>query len=188
MKRRNELLRRTGRKQQSNQPRRSKRAAPRTAEELFDKPKRFQDRWIRTAHVVSKMRSDHVSLQRASREYRLDPRTVLRLGGSALRKAANGRYAARASDRLLRVVVIPAEQGLTEIPTRDSRQASELGRYSEAVHKYLETGDASTLEQFRDKFVVDVNGNQISLMTEPAQLERFGQGGLSYESFYARSA
>jgi hypothetical protein len=163
-------------------------AAPRTAEEFFAQSRRFQDRWIRVTHAVSKMRSDRISLHRAAREYGLSPQTVRRLAGPALRKGSNGRYAAKRSDRLLRVVVIPSEQGLIEVATRDSRQASELGRYSEAVHKYLETGDASALQQFAGKYVLDLNGNQIALMTEPAQLDRFGGPEFSYESFYARSA
>jgi hypothetical protein len=162
--------------------------APRTAQQFFSMSKQAQDRWIRINHAVTKMRSDHVSLQEASREYGLGRQTVIRLAGSALRKRPNGRYAAKANDKLLRVVIIPAEQGLTEVPTRDSRQASELGRYSEAVHKYLETGDASALQQFAGKDVLDLNGNQIALMTEPGQLDRFGGPEFSYESFYARSA
>jgi hypothetical protein len=169
------------RKRRNNNP-------PRTAEEFFAKSKRFQERWIRVTRAVSKMKSDDTSLRRASHEYGLDPRFVARSARSALRKRRNGRYAARAVDTLLRVVVIPTEQGLTEVPTRDSRQATELSRYSQAVQTYLETGDSAALQQFAGKDVLDIKGKRILLMTDPAQLNRFGGAGLSYESFYARSA
>jgi hypothetical protein len=163
--------------------------APRTAEEFFAKPKRFQDRWIRTTHVVSKMRSDHVSLRKASREYGLAPQTVTRWAGSALRKRPNGRYAAKAMDELLRVLVIPQPGSkLRETAFRDSRQASESLRYLNAVQKYFDTGDASGIQEFVGKYVVDINGEQILLLTDLAELAPFGGAGFSYESFYARSA
>ena len=158
---------------------------PRTAAEFFALSQRQQDRWIRKTGAISEMRKEKLSRAQAAKRYRLAPDSLPK---SALRKGRNGRYAVKSRDSLLRVVVIPAEQGLTEIPTRDSRQASELGRYSEAVHKYLETGDASALQQFTGRSVVNINGKQISLMTEPAQLDRFGAPEFSYESFYARSA
>jgi hypothetical protein len=158
---------------------------PRTAEEFFALSRREQDRWIRKTSAITEMRKERVSRTEAAKRYRLDPNSLPK---SAVRKRQNGRYAVRARDTLLRVVVIPSEQGLAEVATRDSRQASELGRYSEAVHKYLETGDASALKQFTGRFVVDINGKQIFLMTDPAQLDRFGGPEFSYESFYARSA
>jgi hypothetical protein len=160
-------------------------AAPRTAEEFFALSPRDQDRWIRKTSAITEMRKEKVSRTEAAKRYRLDPNSLPK---SALRKRRNGRYAVRARDTLLRVVVIPSEQGLAEVATRDSRQASELGRYSEAVHKYLETGDASAIQQFAGKYVLDLNGKQIWLMTEPTQLDRFGGPEFSYESFYARSA
>src|SRR6266849_2620817 len=88
---------------------------PRTAQEYFAKPEPYQDRWNRVVHVISKMRADGLSLSLASREFGVDPRTVLQLGGSAVRKRANGRYAAKTRDRLLRVLAIPNPGGLREV-------------------------------------------------------------------------
>jgi hypothetical protein len=80
-----------------------------------------------------------------------------------LRKRPSGRHAARPSDRFLRVLIIPDEQrnGLGEIATRDSRQASELSRYWQAVEKYRDTGNASELQQFSGKYIVDANGRRV---------------------------
>jgi hypothetical protein len=189
MKRQNRRTRRkTDKKRRLARADRIKPVAPRTAEEFFSKSKRFQDRWIRVTHAVSKMRSDHVSLKRASREYGLDPQTVRRLAKPALRKRPNGRYAAKAKDELLRVLVIPQPGKLREIAFRDSRQASEALKYLNAVQMYFDTGDPSGIQQFIGKYVVDINGERIPLLTDLAKLAPFGGVGFSYESFYARSA
>src|SRR5882724_6417989 len=86
-------------------------AVPKTIEEYRARSERFQDTWTRVTHVVTKMRADNVSLSEASREYGLNSRTVIRLGGSALRKRRNGQYVAKAADSRLRVLVILTDRG-----------------------------------------------------------------------------
>jgi len=133
------------------------------------------------------MRADGLSLRQASQEYGIDARTVVRLGGSALHKGSNGRYKSKASDRLLRVLVIPTANGLREVATRDSRQASQIAEYSNAVHKYLETGDDAALRKLRRKTVTDASGKRVRLITDLADLDRLGSAGvLSFESLYAK--
>lgn len=135
------------------------------------------------------MRTDGISLTQASREYGIDPRTVALLGFRALRKGANGRFKAKASDHLLRILVIPTPDGLQEVATRDSRQASQIAEYSNAVHKYLETGDDSSLKKFRGFRITDAKGSQVPLITNLDELDRLGSAGvLSFESLYARSS
>jgi hypothetical protein len=176
-----------GMKNRSRRPGKNKRIAPRTAKEFFAQPKPFQDRWNRATHVISKMRADGISLRRASREFGLDPRVVRRLAGPGLRKRINGRYAAKANDRLLRVLAIPTKQGTGEIALRDSRQATQLAEYWIAVHAYLQTGDASSIKKFRAKRITDANGKRVRLVTDLAELDRLGSAGvLSFESIYRR--
>jgi hypothetical protein len=135
------------------------------------------------------MRDDRVSLQQASREFGLVPRTVIRWSRSALRKGTNGQYVAKASDRLLRVLVIPRSEGLLEIGVPDSRQASQVGAYWSAVQKYLETGDSSGLREFKRSRITDANGTRVPLLTELSELDRLGSAGvLSFESLYAKAA
>jgi hypothetical protein len=166
-----------------------KQVAPRTADEYFSKSERFQDRWKRVTHVISKMRSEEVSLSEASREFDLDPRTVQRLAPSALRKLRTGRWEAKHFDRLLRVLVIPTRKGLREIGVRDSRQASQLAKCSTAVERYLQTGDASALREFRGKHIIDASGKRVPLLTDLRALDHLGSAGvLSFESLYARAA
>lgn len=128
-------------------------AIPKTSADFFAMSERAQYRWNLVAQVISKMKADEISLQKASRELGIAPGTVTRLGRDALRKNKRGRYEAKPTDTLLRVVVIPAGDGLREIGIRDSREASLVGKYWAAVQKYLETGDASGLQKLRRKTV-----------------------------------
>src|SRR6202021_4185453 len=153
-------------KRTQQHPRKSTARAPRTINQYRAKSERFQDIWNRVTHVVSKMRSNDVSLRQASREFGLAPQTVIRLAGSALRKRASGHYAARAHDSLLRVLVIPTTDGLLEIALRDSRQASQLGEYWAAVQRYLETGDATALRKISRKTITDASGKRFRLIKD----------------------
>lgn len=176
-------------KQRAGQSTRAPHTPPRSAREFFARPKQFQKTWNRVTHIISKMRADAVSLTQASREFGVDPRTVLRLGRSALRKRRNGRYAAKPKDTLLRVLAVPSPEGVREIAIRDSRQASRLGEYWAAVQKYLQTGNASAIEKFHGKRVTDASRRRIPLLTSLEDLDRLGlAGALSFESLYARVA
>jgi hypothetical protein len=150
--------------------------------------KQDQDLWSDIGQIVSEMR-DGASRRKASQKFARDPRIVQQLARPALRKLRNGRWAARSHDRLLRVLLIPTRKGLTEIGVRDSRQASLLGKYWTAVERYLQTGDASALREFRGRYIVDASGKRVSLLTNPREIDRLGSAGvLSFESLYARAA
>ncbi len=83
---------------------------------------------------------------------------------------------------------LPGRRGLREIALDDSREASFVGKYWDAVGLYLQTGDASGLREFRRKSVWDVKGERFELLTDLNELDRLGSPGvLSLESIYARS-
>jgi hypothetical protein len=135
------------------------------------------------------MRSEKISLTKASHDAGISPRTVTKWGNSALRKQKSGRYAVKASDNLLRLVTIPTLQGTREIAVRGSKQVSLLAEYWNALHWYLQTGNATRLKQFQGKHVTDASGADVSLPVDLAELNRLGSAGvLSFESLYARSA
>ena len=168
--------------------RRKKRVAPRNAQQYLNKPLRFQDLWNRVVSVISKLRSQGTSLQQTSREVGISPKTVLRYGGSALRKGTNGRYQTKKNDRLLRMLMVPTDQGPREIALRASGQASTLGEYWNAVHRYLATGDSSGIKKFEGRHVIDAEGKQVLLLTDLRELDRLGSAGsLSFESIYGRT-
>jgi len=140
--------------------------------------------------AVSKMRADAaLSLQRVAREVGLSPDRLRRLAGPAVRKGTNGRYAVTKHDQLLRVLVMPSADGVREIAVRDSRIASRMADYWNAVHRYLGRGDATALSAFKDASITDASGVVVPLLTDRAALDRLASAGvLSFESIYARSA
>lgn len=159
---------------------------PRTANEFFMKPKAFQETWKRVTRAVSMMRDDGVSLAKASREVEIGLEAIIRLGGSALQKRANGRYAAKPFDRLLRVLVIPISGELNEIATRDSREATKLSRYWIALHKYVDGSDTSAITSFKGQSITDTKGIKVPLLTNRAELNHLGSAGeFSFETIYA---
>ena len=158
---------------------------PNTARQYFSLSPKNQETWDSLGHVVSRMR-DGITLPKAAKEFGLDRNTVIRLGRSALRKQRNGRYAARKTDQLLRVVSVLTTEGKKEIATRDSRQASRVGGHWAAVQKFLQAGDDSALLKFGKKKIVDARRKRFVLLTDQKELERLGSAGvLKFESMYA---
>ena len=175
-------------------PKKRSQAAPgksklRSATQYFAQPRRRQEAQLKAARVITAMRTEAVSLTRAAREENVSPGTVRRNAGSALRKTPRGTYKARASDRMLRVLVIPTSEGLAEIATRDSRSATIVGEHWNAVNHYLESGDDSQLARLRDVTVIDAEGNAVPLLTDTEELDRLASVGmLSFQSLYARAS
>jgi len=148
-----------------------------------------QQRWNQTSHAISKMRREGVSLSQASREFKLDPRRVVRLAGPALRKRKSGRYVATPTDRRLRVVTIVDEKGPLNVATRDSREAQVLSDWWRAVGEYLRTGNEDVLRNLRRKTVVDASGKRIRLLLDPDMVRILDEAGLlNPESIYAHIA
>jgi hypothetical protein len=90
MRKQRQLRRSKKRKTSVKSPKKSFRP-PRTAEELFARPKQFQDLWDRAVQVPAEMRRLGLSLWRVSHKFRISPTTVLLLTGSAFTKK-RGRY------------------------------------------------------------------------------------------------
>ena len=184
----------SNRKKQNTKPnitqlKRAKPTVPRTAKQYSALSAEDQEQWNRVAHVIQKVRREKISVTQASKEFGVNRKKVIQLSGSALRKRKNGRYEAKPFDRLLRVLVIPSSDGLKEIAVRDSRTASKIAGYSDAVHRFLQTGDESKLRTFRRLRINDATGNPIKLLTDKQELIRLGSAGvLSFESLYARVA
>lgn len=140
----------------------------------------------KAGQVLTRMRGGG-SLTRASREIGVSPRTVERLAGSALQRGPSGRYVARGADRLAREVRLPAVDGLQDVTVRDSKQASLVGEYWNAVHAHAEKGDSSGLRRFEGMDVIAADGTRVPFLVDTAVLDELGNAGvLSFESIYAR--
>lgn len=158
---------------------------PNTARQYFLLSPKNQEIWNSIGHVISKVR-EGMTLPKAAKEFGLSPKTVIALGRSALRKQKSGRYVAKKTDQLLRVVNVLTTQGRIEIATRDSHQASVVGGHWAALQRFLQTGDDSPLQTFKNKKVVDAKGRRHLLLTDLNELDRLGRAGvLRFESIYA---
>lgn len=153
----------------------------------FDKlPRRSKLAIENVAHVVTRMR-DGVSLKRAAAEYGVDPRTVVKLGGSALRKTGTGRYAAKASDNLFRPLLVPVHGGRIEVGVRSSRAATAISDRQNAQRRFAASGDDTELRALARSKILDAEGREVPFLTDLDELERQGDlGMLSFESIYAR--
>lgn len=162
---------------------------PQTAKQFFAMSKQAQEEWEKVANVISEARATGKSPRKIAKRHGIDFKTVVRKGGRVFRKQRNGRYVVRPTDKLLRVLVIPTKKEIREVATRDSRQATLVAEYWIAVHRYIdpETHDASALQKFKGKHVIDSNGRKVRLLTNMAELDRLaGAGKLSFETIYAQ--
>ena len=176
-------------KKRASQSQRKRPTAPKTADDFFAQPESARRTYSRALRTIAKMRTEGLSLKKAAKEAGVSPRSVTRWGGRALKKQANGRYAVTRHDSLLRVVQVPTSEGSREVALRNSRHASILGQYWDAVDKYLRTGDASAIEKFKGKSINNAAGQDVPLITDLAELNRLGNAGvLSFESLYSRAA
>jgi hypothetical protein len=125
-------------------------------------------------------------LKKASQEVGVNPQTVKRYVGSALKKS-RGRFKAKSSDTLLRVLKIPTKNGVEEIAVRNSRDATLVADLWNAIQRYFDTGQYSALEKLQGKSVKTADGVEVPLLTSRADLKRLGSAGVlfSFESIYS---
>jgi hypothetical protein len=162
---------------------------PRSLDEFNAMSKDDQESWIHTTNVISKMRSDDLSLKRAAKDQGAELKRVARWRVRALKRRHNRSYSVSKTDSLLRVLQVATPDGVGEVATKSSRYARRLGQYWHAVDKYTRTGDDSRLKKFTGMQIKDANGNKIPLITDHSELNRLGAAGvLSFESLYSRSA
>lgn len=121
------------------------------------------------------------TLTQATKDAKTTPNAIKRYAGSALTKAPSGRVSAKPSDRLERMLNVPTAAGPVPLPVRDSRTATRLGRYWNAVQDYLETGSSAGLRSFRSKGVT-IQKHYYPLITDPTTLDRLADGGLLHFS------
>ena len=160
---------------------------PQNVKELLAKPRKFQALWNRVTQVPAEMRSTGATLREAATRFGVTPELVLDTIPSAFRKGRNGRYEVKPSDGLLRVLLIPSSKGLREIVVQGIREASIVGKYWNAVEKFLKRGDASVLRKLDRRTVTGASGERIRLLTNLEELERQASAGVfQFESIYGR--
>jgi len=120
---------------------------------------------------------------RARQPDSVDPRTVVKLCGSALRKTKGGRYAAKPSDTLFRPLVVPVQGGRIEVGVRGSRAASELSKRAIAQREFLKTGDDTKLRKLRKTKILDASGREV----RSSRMRKSSRGRATSERFPMRA-
>lgn len=159
---------------------------PRTLAQFDKLPKRSQSAIENVAHAITRMR-EGLTLKSAAAEFGVAPRTVVKLGGAALKKTSIGRYVPKPTDNLLRVLNVPVRGGKIEVAVKGSRAASKIAKRSIAQRHFVNTGDVSQLRALEGETILDASGREVPFLTDLDELERQGDlGTLSFESIYAR--
>ena len=108
------------------------------------------------------------TLQQVARENDVSANTVLRHTNGF--KKVNGRLVAKKWDRIPRVMRINTDGKEKSTEVIDSRTASVVGRYHNAVKQFLNTGDKKKLQKFRNRKVKDSKGKLHRLETDPQKI------------------
>jgi hypothetical protein len=143
----------------------------------------------RALAALALMRRKRVSRGAAAKAEGTTPATMLRYVGSALRRdGPRGRYRASKFDRIPRTIEIPTRTGPQVTTVRDSRVASQIGEYLNAVKSYARRGgDRTALRRFEGR-TFRVSGVVYPFLTDPGLLDRLADAGmLEIESLYRAS-
>ncbi|MDH3313356.1 MAG: hypothetical protein OEM28_09470 [Nitrosopumilus sp.] len=90
-------------------------------------------------------------------------------------KKVNGKPVVKKWDRIKRIMRINTNKKEKSVEIKDSRTASVVGRYHNAVKQFLNTGDKSKLSKFRNKKIKDSKGKLHKLETNPDEIIRINQ-------------
>lgn len=127
----------------------------------------------RALAVLSRMRTRHESLSKATRALHTTPKTVQKFVGRQLRKTPSGRYAPKSSDRLKREIYVFGAEGYQPVADASPRQAKLSSQHLIAINRFLRTGDTKPLKRFRGKRIAG-----IELLTNPKRIREFADADL----------
>ena len=135
--------------------------------------------------ALALMRREEVSLTAAASTVGIDPKTVLRYVGSALRQERpNEDYRAIPHDSIPRTLHFITPTGTVAVTVADSRIASRIGEHMNAVKALAQKGDSSALEGFRGESF-EAEGVRYEFVTDVATLNRLADAlELKIEGLY----
>ena len=90
-------------------------------------------------------------------------------------KNVNGKPVVKRWDRIKRVMRVNTDGKENSVEIRDSRTATVVGRYHNAVKQFLNTGDKTKLSKFRNKKIKDSKGKLHLLETNPDEIIKINQ-------------
>lgn len=110
--------------------------------------------------VLTEARQANKSLSQIASEKHISPKTVIRHTNAFKKK--DGLWTAKKCDRIHRTMIIYEDGKETSIEVNDSRTASIIGEYHNAVKEYLNTGNNSALKKFKRRKITDIKGDKHS--------------------------
>jgi|SRR5581483_2138744 len=119
--------------------------------------------------VLSEVRQTGKSLSKTSKEKQISASTVIRYT-NAFRKR-DSRWIATKSDKIPRSMIIYKNGKERSIEVSNSRYASIIGEYHNAVKEYLNNGKLDALNQFKKRKVEDIDGKYHRFETRPDKLK-----------------
>ena len=90
-------------------------------------------------------------------------------------KKVNGKPVVKRWDRIHRIMRVNTGGKEKSVEIKDSRTASVVGRYHNAVKQFLNTGDKTKLQKFRNKKIKDSKGNFYKLEASPDKIIQINQ-------------
>lgn len=125
--------------------------------------------------VSLKRRHPELSMTEAAKRSGTTLRTIRRYARSAI-EMRSGRLDARRTDRIPRDLLMFDNKGQITIRVTNSRDATRVAKYNNAVRRFLLHGDDSQLKRFAGK-KLSVGGKRYPFVTDPASLNRIARGG-----------
>ena len=122
----------------------------------------------RALEVLSHARRSGQSLSKLSREHRISAKAVLKATNSF--EKVKGRWKAKKTDKISRIMAINENGKELFIEVTDSRYATLIGKYHSAVKEYLNTGNTDVLAEFDGKMVKDSSGKWHILETDTSAI------------------
>ncbi len=144
----------------------------------------------RSLATLALARREGLPLSHAATIQDISPKTVLEYARPAFRRDRHGEYWALPDDHIRRTLNFLTPRGPVPVTVYDSRRATDIAEYMNAVRKYVRTGDTSKLERFKDKSFVTA-GRVRRFVTDPDVLDELADAGSlsAIESlYYARVA
>jgi hypothetical protein len=128
---------------------------------------------VKSLAILNTMRNTNKTIHQATSENNISTDTVMK-NTNGLKKE-NGIFVAKRWDRIPRIMKINSDGKEKSIEIKDSRTASVVGRYHNAIKQFLNTGDKTRLQKFRNKKVKDAFGNIHRFETDTQKIIRINE-------------
>lgn len=132
---------------------------------LNPEQKQFRERSL---EVLAESRTTNKSLTKIARQKNISPRTVLHHTNAF--KKENKKWMPKRFDKISRSMLINEKSKKISVEINDSRYASIIGRYHNAVKEFLNAGNKKKLLEFSKIKIRDSNKNFHSFETRPKKI------------------